>query len=236
MHLVARMLDATDARPSRPRDGRQRQGGPTAPTASRRTLRSTRRTRRRGSKSPATAEDAPLGDEMPTVMFHHVLPRQPGQVAAAAPRIPAHRVRAVHQSAEAQLGPEGRVVEVALQLDRHPMLKCGRSPGPGMLGAGSCRPAGRASRQDPRPGSGPRRRSRRPRASPRHPRSPARSPSRLGRASPPPAAVPSAAARPGLASRRLPASTYSSSATTPESSLRSKTSRIPLSSTIRRGR
>ena len=130
---------------------------------------------------------------------------EPGQVAAAAPRVPAHRVRAVDQSAEAQLGAEGRVVEVAPQLDRHPMLQVRAIASvrerwaPDHVGQQVER-----QRQVLGADADRARRSPRPRASRRRPRWPVRSPSASRDVVPSSSSRPVRAARPGLASRSDP--------------------------------
>ncbi len=206
MDLIARMLDATD--PRAPRSGHRRE-------------RRERTTARGPAAEPGRDQpgqppgieitrgdqDRPLGGEMPAVVLEHVLPGQPGQVADSAPRVPTQRVCAIDQAAEAQVGPEGRVVQVATQLGadppRHPADRFRRETPDGS----SRRPGAPAPWPGPRRGPDRAARRSRPRASPRHLRSPRPAPRRYGSSVPSSSSRPVSAARPGLASRTLPAST-----------------------------
>ena len=154
---------------------------------------------------------------------------------ADAPRVAGVGVVAVNQAAEDQVGAEGRVVAVALQLGRDPPL------GPGQrLGRerGAADHVGQhLERQRQVLGADPHRGPRRPTSSVPPTSSIASASASADRVGVPSSSIrPVRNASPGFASRSRPASTNSSSATIPVPGRRSVTSRRPLASAVRCGR
>ena len=180
-------------------------------------------------------EEGVVGGEVPRVVCLDVVERQPVQVADRASRVAGVGMIAVDQVAEEQVGAEGRVVAVALQLGGDPAAgpgeRLGREGGPADHVGQDLQGQRQVLGADPERGA----RSSRRRACRRRPRSPRPGPRPGGSGS-----LPRASGRSGSRGRASPrgAGRHRRTAPAPRCPCpcrRSETSRSPLARTSRRG-